>query len=367
MAHVPEVHINLQDTLDTAFATGDAVQIRTAYTNMGLSHYARKRYDRALECFEEQVLFITDKPQGEAYDDSELEALCFAYGLLSQLYGELGQTEQAGAYNRRCKEVQIDACLQGLDESLGTGPEGGHQGKGKVPSFTALRDQLMTNTEDIAPILLQSPKFPAILHAMLVGGYDVAQQVLQVLLVILAQPIPKVPKKGLLNILMAVSELLWTIMRLDIYTRVENKVMKMSILLLQFLVQWIPSAFDDRVPLPELDRFIRRHVAPASAVLHLWTEVLCEIKGKTKPDHASPHAALKASKHPKPRPPGSELSGQSPSVAKVQLSLSADTRSPSMLTDTSTYDSSETDTLTFVSMPSDDDDLSEAVLTAPPP
>ena len=132
-------HINLQHTLDTAFAAGDAVQIRTAYTNMGLSHHARKWYDRAVECFEEQVLFITDKPEGEACNDAELEALCFAYGLLSQLYGGLVQTEQATASNRRCKEVQIDACLQGLDESLGpTGPEGGHQGKGNVPSFTSL-------------------------------------------------------------------------------------------------------------------------------------------------------------------------------------------------------------------------------------
>ena len=133
-----------------------------------------------------------------------------------------------------------------------------------------------------------------------------AQQVLQVLLVILAQPAPKVSQKGLMGTLVAVSRLLWTVIRLDVHTKVEHKVMKMSILLLQFLVQWIPSAFD-------------------------------------------------------------EFSGQNPFVTKVQLSLSADTRSPSILTDMSKYDSPETDTLTFIFMPSDDDDLSDPVQTALPP
>lgn len=50
--------------------------------------------------------------------------LCFAYRLLAQLYAELGQPEQAAAYSRRCKEVEIDVSLQALVGAAGDAEEG---------------------------------------------------------------------------------------------------------------------------------------------------------------------------------------------------------------------------------------------------
>lgn len=49
-----------------------------------------------------------------------------------------------------------------------------------MPSLTALRDQLLLNAEELGPLLVQSTRFPLLLNAMMNGGYEVAQQVLQV-------------------------------------------------------------------------------------------------------------------------------------------------------------------------------------------
>eukprot|EP00667_Euglena_gracilis_P014230 EG_transcript_14719 len=320
-----DVRIGLQQALERAHG---AAEVRAAYTNVGLSHYARKRYDSAIHCFEEQVLYLQrTKPAGD-FDDKELEVLGFAYRLLSQLYAELGEADQAAAYHQRCKVVEIDTCLYGLlakpqGAEVATTPEG------KVPSLTALRDQLLLNAEELGPLLVQSTRFPLLLNTMMNGGYEVAQQVLQVLLLLLAQPIPKVQKKRLRQILVAVRGLLCAITHTDVFSKLEHKLLKMSFVVLRFLVQWIPAAFDC-VPLQEIDRFIRRHVPANSTLFSHWSELLLEISTKSK-----------------------VKSARSPS----STSSTSTRRCPSFLTDTSTYSSSDDNT--FLSLPSDDEDLSE--------
>ena len=115
-----EIDVKDSEALETAIASKDTNEICVTYTNIGLSHYARKRYDCAINCFEKQVAFITQQNPNVEYDDQELEALCFAYRLLSQLYDEIGQNQQAILYYRKCKEVEIDACLQGCLQGLDT-------------------------------------------------------------------------------------------------------------------------------------------------------------------------------------------------------------------------------------------------------
>eukprot|EP00668_Euglena_longa_P035206 GGOE01045221.1.p1 GENE.GGOE01045221.1~~GGOE01045221.1.p1 ORF type:complete len:333 (-),score=113.30 GGOE01045221.1:469-1467(-) len=321
-----DVQIGLEEALEKAHGPAE---IRAAYTNVGLSHYARKRYDSAIQCFEAQILYLQrTKPEGD-FDAKELEVLGFAYRLLSQLCTELGETDRAAAYHLRCKVVEIDSCLYGLARLHGA--ESIALPTGKVPSLTALRDQLLLNPTELGPILVQSPKFPYLLNAMMNGGYEVAQQVLQVLLLLLAQPMPRVQRKRLRQILVAVRGLLCTITHTDTYSKVENKLLKMSFVVLRFLVQWIPAAFDC-VPLQEVDRFIRRYVPATSSLFSHWSELLLEINTKSKV--------------------GSTRSPSSTSSTSTR-------RCPSFLTDTSTCSSSDNDTLTFLSLPSDDEDLSD--------
>ena len=104
MADAEHVELQLQEALAAARSRGDAAQARTAYTQAGLAHYARQRYDEAIRCFEAQVRSIAAGPQ---VGDADLEALSFAFRLLAQLHMELGQEEHAGAYARRSKEVQV--------------------------------------------------------------------------------------------------------------------------------------------------------------------------------------------------------------------------------------------------------------------
>eukprot|EP00668_Euglena_longa_P029624 GGOE01036983.1.p1 GENE.GGOE01036983.1~~GGOE01036983.1.p1 ORF type:complete len:361 (-),score=91.35 GGOE01036983.1:164-1246(-) len=350
MAVSGEVHITLREVVDNTLDSHDSSAVCAAYTNLGLSHYARKRYDDAIESFEEQILFLTHRHPNGDFNDDEREVLCFAYRLLAQLYAELGQREQALAYSRRCKEVEIDVSLQALVGHGGDGP-GTEAQTGTVPSFSALRDQLLNNVEELTPILLHSPKFPAMLNAMVTGGFQTAEQVLQVLLPLLAQPHFKVPKKRQKQILTAVNGLLCLLMEQEGFARTENKLLKMSLVILRFLVRWIPCSFEE-LALPDIDRYIRQHVPPGSTLFTLWSELLLEIKMKSKgsADGApNGHVAVSRRDRPPPSPSSSSHSDRDRSSSR---------RAPSFLADTSTYSSSETDTTTFISMVSDDEDLS---------
>ena len=120
--------------LEHALEAGGDGQIRTAYTNLGLSNYAHKRYADAVICFEENILFITGRKAMHLLEENELTSLSFAYRLLALLYGEQGDQESAAAYNEKCADLEMDICLSCFNAE---------DAEGQPPDFAALRDQLI--------------------------------------------------------------------------------------------------------------------------------------------------------------------------------------------------------------------------------
>ena len=74
--------------LENALEADDDAQIRTAYTNLGLANYAHKRFAEAVDCFEDQIQFITSRKPLHLLKEGELTSLSFAYRLLALLYSE---------------------------------------------------------------------------------------------------------------------------------------------------------------------------------------------------------------------------------------------------------------------------------------
>jgi len=350
MANSSEEELRL--AVDDAFENGDETEIRTAYTNLGLAYYARKRYIEAVDVFEEQVQFILQSKPSHYLDELELTALSFAYRLLSLVHGELGDPETSDAYNKRCSETEIDICLSmsNVDDA---------DAQGQPPDFTALRDQLITNREEIAPMLLASPKFPAFLNAMVLFNDDVTQQVLQVVLTLLAQPYPKVHRRVCEHILTVVGELLSSIIQADTYGRAVNKMLKMSGVVMRLLLPRVPWAFSDRVPLEDIDVFIQKHVPGSSSLHTLWNDVLKAVYSKTKYEGRNSLDTGEGQSAASNPPKAPKRQNELVSVARRSHGY---TRSPSQLTntgsytDTTTYSSADDgDTTTFVSLASDDD------------
>ena len=246
--------------------------------------------------------------------------------------------------------VQVSVCLRGMAAAL-------QQDPACALHATALRELLAPNAEDAAALLLHAPQFAVLLHTLRGGGPEVAHVVLQLLALALAQPLPQPPHRRLARVLAAVSARLAALIDAGACARPERRVVKAAVLVLRCLAHWAPGAFDDRVPLAALDGFLRLHLAPSSSLLAIWAQAAGDIASSLGLDPAAPLALKPA---PPKRPgPGAEAA-RPPPAPKVRLAHVDDTRSPSMLTDTSTYDSSETDTLTFFSVVSDEDDGSES-------
>ena len=322
-----------------------------------------------IKCFEEQVILITEDESRKNstrkhYDKAELEALGYAFRFLSQLHSDLGHEEEANLYVQRCREVQIASTLQGLAAALG-------QGHDSSPHTAALRDQLLADPEAMAPVLLQASQFPVLLHALGSGGHKVAHHALHVLLVVLAQPLCRPPYKRMRGVLAAVSALVTAIIKADVYGNPEAKVLRVSVLVLRYLAHWVPSAFDEHVPLLQLDHFLKARAAPTSSLLAVWAQVWADIRASLDRDAGAAavesHCATRSRSNTPPPAAGSAPA--TPSALRVRMLLAGlgRTRSASLLTDTSTLDSSETDTtLTFASIPSDEEDGPDAMLSCVP-
>ena len=141
-------------------------------------------------------------------------------------------------------------------------------------------------------MLLKSPKFPTFLNAMLLFGDAVCEQVLQVVVTLLAQPYPKIDRRACEHMVTVVGELLRSIVQTDVYRRSDNKILKMSGVILRLLWPRVPWAFDERVPLIEVDVFVHKHVPQTSSLYSLWNDVLKVLSAKSsKRSKKSPRAS----------------------------------------------------------------------------
>ena len=190
-------------------------------------------------------------------------------------------------------------------------------------------------------------------------------QVLQVVVTLLAQPYPKVDRRACEHMVTVVGELLRSIVDADLYRRSENRLLKMSWVILRLLWPRVPWVFDERVPLIAVDGFVQRHVPPTSSLHGLWNDVLKAINYNNKSAKNSAKDTASSSSDALEDAPRAHADARphKPTLSHVALrparSSSDHTRSPSHLvhtnsTDTTTY-SSDTDTTTFVSLNSDDD------------
>eukprot|EP00668_Euglena_longa_P018293 GGOE01022843.1.p1 GENE.GGOE01022843.1~~GGOE01022843.1.p1 ORF type:complete len:243 (-),score=55.39 GGOE01022843.1:412-1140(-) len=227
--------------------------------------------------------------------------------------------------------------------------------EGQPPDFTALRDQLITNREEVAPMLIASPKFPSFLNAMLLYTNDVSEQVLQVVVTLLAQPYPKIHRRACEHMVTVIGGLLSALIQAGTYGRQENRLLKMSGVALRMLLPRVPWAFDDRVPLVAIESFVHSFVPPSSGVHALWTDVLRAINKRiVGRRQASGTASQDASESTY------SSTGHRRRSSRTSFDL---TRSPSHLGSSATSVSSDTyssdgDSTTFISLASDDDTFS---------